>query len=102
MHFYVLGTSWLTEEIPHPIDSAEKITQICTMSISHFLGRCDAAAGALNLSRARLSTLLFGSGITIDRLASGAGVTVRVLERAEGRLRELLEQRGSIEDGEAA
>lgn len=56
------------------------------MSISAFLQRCDAYCDVKGMSRARLSTIILGSGVTLDRLHSGKGVTVRVLERASGRL----------------
>jgi hypothetical protein len=38
------------------------------------------------MSLARLSTIIFGSGVTISRLRAGKGVTVKVLERAGRRL----------------
>lgn len=56
------------------------------MVISKFLQRCAEVQANQSLSRSRLSTILFGSGITLDRLLSGRSVTVRVLERAERRL----------------
>ncbi|MBL8773900.1 MAG: hypothetical protein JNK30_21110 [Phenylobacterium sp.] len=61
------------------------------MSLNIFLDRCERylARRARPMSRARLSTILFGSGATLDRLRSGKTVTVRVLSRAEDRLRDL-------------
>lgn len=56
------------------------------MEIEAFLRRCDAYCGRKQMSSARLSTIIFGSGVTIDRLRAGKGVTVRVLERAAARL----------------
>jgi hypothetical protein len=63
------------------------------MEISAFLDRCDRFRTAYGdsrhrapLSEARLSTVLFGSGVTLDRLRLGKGITVRVLARAIERL----------------
>jgi hypothetical protein len=56
------------------------------MDIHAFLARCDATVASTGISRSRLSTIIFGSGVTIDRLHDGAGVTVRVLDRAAHRL----------------
>jgi hypothetical protein len=72
------------------------------MHIQAFLKRCDAAAACHGISRGRLSTILFGSGATIDRLQSGAGVTVRVLDRAIVRLNAWSEGRATPDRGEAA
>jgi hypothetical protein len=58
------------------------------MSIDAFLARCAAHCDRTGISRARLSTIIFGSGVTLDRLHQGKGVTVRVLERAAERLDE--------------
>jgi hypothetical protein len=57
------------------------------MDIDNFLKRCEAYCRSKPMSRARLSTLLFGSGITLDRLIAGKGITVRVLDRAICRLK---------------
>ena len=56
------------------------------MDISAFLDQCDRYCATTSLSEARLSTILFGSGMTISRLRKGKGVTVRVLARAVDRL----------------
>jgi hypothetical protein len=56
------------------------------MEMEAFLARCERYCSAKGMSRARLSTIVFGSGVTIDRLRNGAGVTVRVLNRASERL----------------
>lgn len=56
------------------------------MDLPSFLKDCDAAANVAGVSRSRLSTILFGSGVTLDRLHSGKTVTVRVLQRATDRL----------------
>lgn len=66
-----------------------KFRTIRAMDLSAFLDRCDRYCARRRLSRARLSTILFGSGVTLERLNNGAGVTVRVLGRAETRLAEL-------------
>lgn len=59
------------------------------MEIHQFLRRCDAYCAKRRISRARLSTLLFNSGVTLGRLEEGGGVTVRVLGRACDRLAEM-------------
>ncbi len=59
------------------------------MSIQATLSRCDAYCAATGMSPARLSTIIFGSGVTIRRLKAGASVTVRVLDRAAERLADL-------------
>ncbi len=59
------------------------------MEIETFLQRCERFQSSTGMSRARLSTLLFGSGVTIARLVDGKGVTVRVLGRASDRLHDL-------------
>jgi len=67
----------------------------CGMNVADFLNECDAFCQKHDRSRARLSTILFGSGATLDRLHSGASVTVRVFDRAVQRLREEERRRGS-------
>lgn len=57
------------------------------MEIEAFLARCDRLCDATGVSHGRLSTILFGSGVTLDRLKGGKGVTVRVLQRAVERLK---------------
>lgn len=54
-----------------------------------FLDRCEAYRDAAGISRARLSTLIFNSGVTLDRLREGANVTIDVLQRASDQLAEL-------------
>lgn len=71
------------------------------MEISAFLLRCDGYCGRKKTSRARLSTILFGSGVTLARLAEGRGVTVRVLNRASERL-DALETQLTASSREAA
>jgi hypothetical protein len=56
------------------------------MDIEPFLDRCERYCARKSMSQARLSTLIFGSGMTLDRLHAGKGVTVRVLSRAVERL----------------
>ena len=65
------------------------------MPIHDLLTRCEVFCETRRMSSARLSTLLFGSGVTIERLRGGGNVTVRVLERAEARLVRLERDRKS-------
>lgn len=58
------------------------------MDLDDFLLRCDAYCCRSGMSIARLSTIIFGSGVTIGRLRRGAGVTLRVLARANTLLSE--------------
>ena len=62
------------------------------MTLPAFLTRCDEFVADRGMSSARLSTILFGSGATIDRLHDGRSVTIRVLDRAIGRLDKLESQ----------
>lgn len=66
------------------------------MDLEPFLSRCDRWCTTRRLSRARLSTLLFGSGATLSRICAGGGITVRVLSRAEDRLTAL--ERAAVEE----
>jgi hypothetical protein len=59
------------------------------MTPSHLLTRCGTFCTEFGMSEARLSTILFGSGRSIERLKAGRDVTTRVLERAAQRLNEL-------------
>ncbi|MDB5433535.1 MAG: hypothetical protein JWP35_4651 [Caulobacter sp.] len=68
------------------------------MTLSSFLTRCDQYSARVGMSRARLSTILFGSGVTLDRLNGGHSVTLRVLERAIGRLDARIAERPESED----
>ena len=56
------------------------------MTLPKFLIRCGCFSADRRMSQSRLSTILFGSGVTIARLRSGRSVTVRVLDRAVARL----------------
>lgn len=75
------------------------------MTLDDFLAACEASAERHGVSRSRLSTIVFGSGVTLDRLRDGKSVTVRVLDRAIARLAEweaAREQMGAVSLGAAA
>jgi hypothetical protein len=59
------------------------------MDIQPFLERCDRYCERKGMSRARLSTIIIGSGMGLSRLHDGKDITTRVLERATQRLAEL-------------
>lgn len=84
------------------VDGEEYNTHYKAMTLDAFLARCERALEASGLSQARLSTILFGSGTTLNRLHHGGGVTVRVLDRAAERLTALEVARGIVSaDGPA-
>lgn len=72
------------------------------MDLQDFLNRCDARRALTGMSEARLSTILFGSGATLKRLRAGAGITIRVLARADERLVALGGSTNVVADGQKA
>jgi hypothetical protein len=56
------------------------------MELETFLARCDRLCTSSGVSPARLSTILFGSGVTLGRVQAGKNVTIHVLQRAVERL----------------
>ncbi|AXS40991.1 hypothetical protein [Breoghania sp. L-A4] len=49
---------------------------------THILTLADAYASATSLSRSRVSTIVFGDGKVLDRIAKGGDITTRRLETA--------------------
>lgn len=77
-------------------------TMPCMSALSDFLSRCQTVGDQAGISQARLSTILFGSGQTLNRIRAGNGLTLRVLERAQSRLDAFERERSPITFSSAA